>query len=400
MNSVEAQLPSATTLTPKNVTYYSVDMGFDVNPNGLTTTVYFQWQYRDGQGVIHTSTSSSVNIGSGTSDVFYYYTSVGPLLANTSYTYQCMAHNIHGTVSGGDANFTTLAAPAAPSATTSPASLVTNTSATLNGSVNPNSLSTTAYFEYGTNSSYGSSTPPVDLGAGASLQNTNCKITNLIGGTIYFYRVAANNTYGTNYGANTTFTTSNTIVPAAPSATTSPASLVTDTSATLNGSVNPNSLSTTAYFEYGTNSSYGSSTPLVNLGAGASLQNINCKITNLIGGTIYYYRVAANNIYGTNYGANTIFTTANTDPFSALELNLVNVRLLKTNGLIFDIQLPVSLNGYIVNGHIEVSTNLTSWTILKNFVGSNSIATVSDPVATNATRRFYRAAIPLSLIHI
>jgi hypothetical protein len=292
VNSVEAQLPSATTLTPKNVTYYSVDMGFDVNPNGLNTTVYFQWQYRDGQDVIHTSTSSSVNIGSGTSDVFYYYTSIGPLLPNTSYTCQCMALNINGTVSGGEASFTTLPAPAAPSATTSPASLVTNASATLNGSVNPNSLSTTAYFEYGTNSSYGSSTPPVDLGAGASLQN------------------------------------------------------------------------------------------------------INCKITNLIGGTIYYYRVAANNTYGTNYGANTTFTTANTDPFSALELNLVNVRLLKTNGLIFDIQLPANLNGYIVNGHIEVSTNLTSWTTLTNFVGSNSIATVSDPVATNAIRRFYRAAIP------
>src|SRR3989440_5072597 len=49
-------------------------------------------------------------------------------------------------------------------------------------------------------------------------------------------------------------------LPSTPTATaaTDPASSITDTSATLNGNVNPNGSSTTVYFEYGTTTSYGS----------------------------------------------------------------------------------------------------------------------------------------------
>src|SRR5208282_2129667 len=57
--------------------------------------------------------------------------------------------------------------------------------------------------------------------------------------------------------------------------------------------------------------------------------------------------------------------------------------------LAFTLQLSTGLNG-----HIQVSTNLTTWATLTNFVGTNSMLTFRDPAATNYTRRFYRAVIP------
>lgn len=46
---------------------------------------------------------------------------------------------------------------------------VTASSATLNGNVNPNGLSTTAWFEWGPTPSFGSTTPSSDLGSGTSI---------------------------------------------------------------------------------------------------------------------------------------------------------------------------------------------------------------------------------------
>jgi hypothetical protein len=47
-----------------------------------------------------------------------------------------------------------------------------------------------------------------------------------------------------------------------------------------------------------------------------------------------------------------------------------------------------------LNGHIQVSTNLTGWSALTNFVGTNSTLNFRDPAATSSDHRFYRAVIP------
>ncbi len=46
-----------------------------------------------------------------------------------------------------------------PIVTTNPATLITSSSAKLNGSVNPNGLSTTVFFQYGRTTNYGTRTP-------------------------------------------------------------------------------------------------------------------------------------------------------------------------------------------------------------------------------------------------
>ena len=98
--------------------------------------------------------------------------------------------------------------PAAPTATTVAASGVTNNTATLNATVNPNNASTTVTFEYGLTTSYGSTvngTPNILTGASAT--GVTAALTGLTASTTYNYRVKAVNSYGTTYGSNMTFTT-------------------------------------------------------------------------------------------------------------------------------------------------------------------------------------------------
>ncbi len=91
---------------------------------------------------------------------------------------------------------------------------------------------------------------------------------------------------------------------------------------------------------------------------------------------------------GGNYSLTNTLSIFSTNAFN-LQLNFTNAQPLTTNGLIFSLQLSTGLNG-----HIQVSTNLTSWLTLTNFIGTNSTITFRDPAATNSTQRFYRAVVP------
>jgi len=100
--------------------------------------------------------------------------------------------------------------PDPPTVTTGSATSVTSTSATLTGAVNPNGLSTTYYFEYGTTTSYGSKTAETDAGSGTDEVSVNADLTGLSEGTTYHFRLQATNSAGTNYGDDATFTTTTT----------------------------------------------------------------------------------------------------------------------------------------------------------------------------------------------
>jgi uncharacterized delta-60 repeat protein len=82
------------------------------------------------------------------------------------------------------------------------------------------------------------------------------------------------------------------------------------TVATLNGTVNPNGFVTTAQFEYGTSTSYGS-TAAVTLSPNddTTAQNVSASLTGLTAGTVYYYRLTATNVDGTQNTSGGTFTT-------------------------------------------------------------------------------------------
>ena len=142
-----------------------------------------------------------------------------------------------------------------PAVTTNAATNVANVAATLNGSVNPRGSTTTVYFQWGTTTSYGH-TSPAQTQTGNTYLPITANISGLSAGHFYHFRIVATNGGGTSFGADRTFTT---LSP--PSVvTTNAATNVTSVSATLNGSVNPRGSTTTVYFQWGTTTSYGHTT--------------------------------------------------------------------------------------------------------------------------------------------
>jgi FG-GAP repeat len=92
------------------------------------------------------------------------------------------------------------------SATTGSASGVGPTAATLAGTIGAGPSSST-HFQYGTSAAYGASTPPTRNGVRSSPTSLTGALTGLSPGTTYHYRLVAENSAGTSFGADETFVT-------------------------------------------------------------------------------------------------------------------------------------------------------------------------------------------------
>ncbi|HEV7926329.1 MAG TPA: hypothetical protein VGR14_13295, partial [Verrucomicrobiae bacterium] len=92
---------------------------------------------------------------------------------------------------------------------------------------------------------------------------------------------------------NTDFTLFNPSAKA-PVAITLPASAITSTNATLNGSINPEKALTSYYFEWGTTTNYDNFTPTNSLGTNlTTVQYVSMTLSNLVPGTTYHYQLVA-----------------------------------------------------------------------------------------------------------
>ena len=112
------------------------------------------------------------------------------------------------------------------------------------------------YFQYGTSPNYGATTASTDAGFGhVRRRREHATLSGLTPGATYHYRLVAKNSLGTDYGQDATFTTN-----AAPIATTGRPPTVSATSESLAGTVNPNGVDTTYYFEWGTSAAFGNKT--------------------------------------------------------------------------------------------------------------------------------------------
>ncbi len=204
--------------------------------------------------------------------------------------------------------------PPEPAVTTEAASGVQTPDATLNGTVNPEGIATTYYFQYGTTTSWNeSSTSSVEAGSGTSTLHESVPISGLQAGTTYYYRIVATGAIGTSQGSAQAFTTQ-----PPPSIATNAATEVGQMQAVVNGTVNSNGLDTHYDFQYGTTTSYGSSTGEVDIGSGASNQAVNANLVGLSPDTLYHYRIAASSAAGTSYGNDQTFTTIDAGGPSAI----------------------------------------------------------------------------------
>ena len=202
-------------------------------------------------------------------------------------------------------------AQAGPSVTSSSATSVTSTTGTLNGTANPNALTTQAWFLYGTSSNLAGATATAQqgIGSGTTAVAVSASLTGLIPGTTYFYQTVASNSVGTTKSSILSFTTGSTKLPVT---TTGAASSVTISSASASGSVNPNGLDTRFWFELSTSSAMTNSisTTQQDIGSGSSLVAVSATFSGLTANTTYYFQVWASNSAGTSQGAVVSFRTA------------------------------------------------------------------------------------------
>ncbi len=216
-----------------------------------------------------------------------------------------------------------------PTATTSPATNIGIVSATLKGTINPEGLATTYWFEYGTSEAYGSKTAEKSLSPGLSNVVVEEPISGLEANKKYYFQVIAKNSAATVTGANKTFTTLK-----APKATTEAATEVKATTAKLNGTANPEGSATNYYFEYGKTTSYGSKTSVKSAGSGTSNVAVTEALGSLEAGTTYHFRVVADKGGYTVNGADKELTTLKAPKATTEAATEVKATSAKLNGTV------------------------------------------------------------------
>jgi len=208
-----------------------------------------------------------------------------------------------------------------PAITNKPITNLAIKGVTLNASVCANSLATTVDFEYGITEAYGISTAAVPAQVqGSANADVKIDLQGLLPGQIYHFRVKAENSKGITYSTDQTFTTLGQV----PTSVTLSASNYQFTTATINGTVNPNYLSSEVSFEWGNSTSYGNiAVPAQSPVTGTSTVDVNASLTGLTQGTTYHFRVKAVNELGTTFGEDKTFTTL--APLTDIDGNTYNV---------------------------------------------------------------------------
>ncbi len=296
-----ASKPTVTTYDVTDITTNSATVHGIVYPNGLNTTCYFQF----GPTTSFGTTSNDINVGTSSCSFGAGFSDLQP---GTTYYYRAIAYNAAGTSTGSTLSFTTEDDTSAPEVTTNDATDISTYSATLKAHVNPHGLYTTAWFEYGTTTSLGTTTRTVSLDNSYSNFPISQVLYDLQPNQRYYYRAYASNSKGQTQGTRKYFYTD---AGGNPIVTTGNASAITSTSATISGTINPQGLTTTYYFRYGTTSSYElGHTVQSTLGASTSDQSVITNLSGLIPNTLYHFQLFASNSYGTNYGEDKTFTTS------------------------------------------------------------------------------------------
>ena len=273
-----------------------------VHPQAAPTTYQFEYGLTSSYGSVRPLTPGSTTGGNAVESVSASLTGLTP---GTLYHYHIKATNAGGTTPGNDATFiTTNGSQSAPTAVTGAATGITTNSATLGGTVNPNGAASSWQFEYGPDTTYGYVFPvtPGTTGSGSSPENVSTSVTGLPSGSTIHYRLKATNSAGpADPGDDATFTTTGSPLP--PTVATVAASNITDSSATLNGTVNPRGSETSWQFEYGPTPVLGSISVIPAVPGtinGLGDQNVSITLNGLTAGSTVYFRLKATNAVSVN----------------------------------------------------------------------------------------------------
>ncbi|MBU6183399.1 MAG: Ig-like domain-containing protein [Verrucomicrobia bacterium] len=262
---------------------------------------------------------------------------------------------------------------ARPSVNSFSASAVTDSTASLSATVTPNGLSTNVNFEYGTTTSYGTSTATQSIGSGNSPVTATANLNGLAPGTEYHYRVIATNSQGTTFGPDGTFTTGTPL----PQPNTGGATFVTPNSANLNGSVNPNGLSTSIWFEYGVLAdNLTSNTTAEDAGNGTAPIDKWAAISGLEPDTTYFFRMVAKS------GANEVRGSVQSFHTIAIKPTIASSSSANTDPTAATLSAEVNPNGFATTVYFEYGTNQAygSSTTAAAIGSGNQTVPLSQPI--------------------
>jgi len=178
----------------------------DLSSQNVVTATTVQLSVSTGAGTLGGTTSCTIPAGSSGCTVTgatYSQVDTGIVLTATSTAGDSLTP-------GNSAPFDVVASASSPTATTTAATAVAQTSATLNGTVSANGASTTVTFGYGLTNTYGANVPATQspLAGSASGAVVSVAISGLTCNTLYHFHVVANNGAGGNIdGGDLTFTT-------------------------------------------------------------------------------------------------------------------------------------------------------------------------------------------------
>ncbi|MBI5220545.1 MAG: hypothetical protein HY978_01750 [Candidatus Liptonbacteria bacterium] len=282
--------PIVQTLSASGVNETSAVVSGSINPNSSPTT--FSFQYGANPSSLSSQTSlQSAGAGNYAQTITAFLSGLQPV---TTYYYRVVANNSFGSAQGDILNFRTGGCAGSPTIRVAP------TQATVNAGA---SASYRAYYD-----SDGPSCPggEQDVTSQAAWQSLTAQVASSQGGGQFRGAniTTVQSAQLTVQYQNLTAYASLTVNPVGqqPTVETRDASGVSQNSGTLNGSVNPNSLDTTYYFEYGTGYSLGSRTSSRSAGQGNYSQSVSEFLGNLQPNTTYYFRIVGQNSQGTSQG--------------------------------------------------------------------------------------------------
>jgi phosphodiesterase/alkaline phosphatase D-like protein len=310
--------PVVTNDAPGTITQTSVAMKGHVNNEGAAagSACKFVIEKEATPGVI-AEPACDVTPVTGSTDTAVEATATG-LEANTKYVYRVIATSSGGTSTGApDQPAQTL--PNTPVVTNDAPGTITQTSVAMKGHVNNEGAAAGSACKFVIALESAPATPiaqpncNVNPVTGSTATAVEATASGLSANTKYVYRVIATNSGGTTTGTPDQKLT--TVVNAPAAITTAGATAITQTAATLAGTVNPNSGNVTACkIEYGTSTGYGSQAGCASLpGSGSSPVAVSASLSGLTANTTYHFRLVATNAGGTTNGSDQTFTTlANT----------------------------------------------------------------------------------------
>jgi WD40 repeat protein len=294
-----------------DVAPFSATLRGTVNPEGAGTTYHFEvsadggftWTTVDQDG------DGDENAGGGASDVNVSETATG-LTENTGYQYRLIAMRGIAPSTSATETFTTTDAPD-PTATIAPVSAITGPSATFTGAVNPQGgpIATKYHFEYSADDGASwTSTDEQVAGDGAADIPASTTVTDLEPVASYRVRLIAEKGSIRVTSDEVTFTSA-----AVPPVVAIRAAIAGAATSKLRGTVDPQGSSTTYWFEYGLDTSYGSAAPLTrdgSAGAGTSPVQVQRDVSDLSPEATYHYRLVAKNAVGTTVSDDRTFTVS------------------------------------------------------------------------------------------